>query len=66
MLTINECVPPLARRLNDLGITNFKELYRFGVLKKIDVAQEKKYFGGRSGNKEEPNSNVQINDIEQP
>ena len=41
-----------------MGIRNFKELYRFGVQKEGDVAQEKKYFGERSGNKEGPSSNV--------
>ena len=64
MLTIDGCIPPLARKLNDIWIRNFKELYRFGVQKETDVAQEKRFYGGRSGNKEGPSSNVYINAIE--
>ena len=63
MLAIDGCIPPLARKLNDIGIRNFEELYRFGVQKETDVAQEKRFYGGRSRNKEGPNSNVQINAI---
>ena len=49
-----------------MGIKNFEELYRFRVQKEGDVAQEKKYFGGKSGNKEGSSSNVQINAIDRP
>ena len=66
MIAIDGCIPPLARKLNDMGIGNFEELYRFGVQKEGDVAQEKKHFSGRSGNKEGPSSNVQINAIDRP
>ena len=58
MLAIDGYILPLARKLNDMGIRNFEELYRFGVQKEGDVAQKKKYFRGRSGNKERPSSNV--------
>ena len=30
-LAIEVCVPPLASKLKDMGIRDFKELYRFGV-----------------------------------
>ena len=66
MLAIDGCIPPLARKLNDMGIMNFEELHSFGIQKETDVAQEKKHFGERSGNKERPSNNVQINAIEQP
>ena len=42
LLAIEGCIPPLARKLNDLGIRNFEELYRFRVQKETDVAQEKR------------------------
>ena len=66
MIAIDGCIPPLARKLNDIGIQNFEELYRFGVQKEGDVTQEKKYFGGRTGNKEGPSTNIQINAIDRP
>ena len=31
MIAMDGCSPVLARKLRDLGIRNFKELYRFGV-----------------------------------
>ena len=30
-LAIEACVPPLASKLKDMGIRDFKELYHFGV-----------------------------------
>ena len=30
-LAIEACVPPLASKLKDMGIKDFKELYYFGV-----------------------------------
>ena len=61
-------IPVLSKKLGDLGIRNFEELYRFGVQKESDLAQEKKFFSGRMGNRNEasPNNNVQINDIRLP
>ena len=54
------CVPVLSKKLGDLGIYNFEELYRFGVQKESDLAQEKKIFSGRTGNRNAagPSSNV--------
>ena len=63
MIAIEGSAPPLARKLKDLGIRNFKELYEIEVKKEVDVAQEKKFFGGRTGGEEGPSSNVQINAI---
>ena len=61
-------VPALSKKLGDLGIRNFEELYRFGVQKESDLAQEKKFFSGRSGNRNIAGSsgNVQVNSIRQP
>ena len=61
-------VPALSKKLGDLGIHNFEELYQFGVQKETDLAQEKKFFSGRSGNRNvaSSSSNVQINSIRQP
>ena len=53
MIVIKECVLPLSQKLRDLGIQNFEELYKFEVQKESDLAQENKFFIGRSGaNKE--------------
>lgn len=62
------CVQTLSTKLADLGIRNFEELYRFGVQKESELAQKKRLFGGRSGNKDVvgPSSNVQINAVRQP
>ena len=30
-IAIEACIPPLASKLKDMGIRNFKELYYFGV-----------------------------------
>ena len=38
VIAIEGCAPQLARKLKDLGIRNFEELYRFGVQKEGDVA----------------------------
>ena len=45
------CITALSKKLEDLGIRNFEELYRFGVQKELDLAQKKKFFGGRPGNR---------------
>ena len=65
MLAMEGCVPTLSKKLKDLGIRNFEELYRFRVQKESDLAQEKRFFGGRSGNKDgvSSSSNVHINTI---
>ena len=44
-------VPVFSKKLGDLRIHNFEELYRFGVQKESNLVQEKKFFGRRSGNK---------------
>ena len=67
-------VPMLSRKLRDLGIRNFEELHRFGVQKEFDLAQDKKYFIGRTSGREGtrssgmigPTHNVQINAIREP
>ena len=64
----------LSRKLRDLGIKNFKELYKFGVQKESDLTQDNKFFSGRtsgiegigSSNIVGPSHNVQINAIGQP
>ena len=68
MLAMEGCVSTLSRKLKDLGIHNFEELHRFGVQKELDLVQEKRFFGGRFGNKDGvgSKSNVQINAIRQP
>ena len=58
MLAIDGCIPPLAKKLNDMGIQNFEEFYRFKVQKETDVAHEKRFYKGKSRNKEGPSSNV--------
>ena len=65
MIAMEGCVPPLYKKLRDLGIHNFEELYRFGVQKESDLAQEKKFFRGRTGGKEGigASNNVQINEV---
>ena len=30
-IAIETCIPPLASKLKDMGITDFNELYHFGV-----------------------------------
>ena len=67
MLAMEGCVMTLSRKLKDLGIRNFKELYRFEIQKESDLAQEKRFFRGRSRNKDGvgSSSNVQINTIRQ-
>ena len=67
IIAIKGYAPQLARKLKDLGIQNFKDLYKFGVQKEGDVAQKKRTFSGRTGGKEgSGSSNVQINTIGQP
>ena len=62
------CVPTLSRKLKDLGIHNFEELYRFRIQKESNLAQEKRFFGGRAQNKDGvgSSSNIQINTVRQP
>ena len=68
IIAMEGCVPVLSKKLGDLVICNFEELYRFGVKKESDLAQEKKFFNGRAGNKNAagPSNNVQINAISPP
>ena len=74
MIVMEGYVPILFKKLRDLGIRNFKELYRFGVQKESDLAQDKKYFSGRTSGREDtgsssmigPSHNVQINAIREP
>ena len=64
----------LSRKLRDLGIRNFEELHKFRVQKEFDLAQDKKFFSGRTLGREGAGSssivgsshNVQINAIEEP
>ena len=37
IIAIEACIPPMANKLKDMGIRNFKELYRFGVQVKADL-----------------------------
>ena len=37
MIVIEACIPPLADKLKDIGIRDFKDLYRFGVQVKADL-----------------------------
>ena len=43
VMAMEGCVLPLSKKLRDLGIINFEELYRFMVQKESDLAQEKKF-----------------------
>ena len=67
-IAIEGYVSALSKKLGDLGIHNFEELYRFRVQKESDLVQEKRFFGERSRNKNvaSSSSNVQINTIKQP
>ena len=64
----------LSKKLRDLGIRNFEELHKFGVQKESDLAQDKKFFSGRTSGREGTGSsnimgsshNVQINAIKEP
>ena len=38
IISMEGCVPVLSKKLEDLGIRNFEELYRFGVQKESDLA----------------------------
>ena len=68
IIAMEGCVPVLSKKLGDLGIRNFKKLYRFGVQKESDLVQEKKFFSGRTANRTAagPSNNVQINAIRPP
>ena len=37
MIAIEACIPPLANKLKDMGIRDFKELYHFGVQVEADL-----------------------------
>ena len=37
MIAIQACIPPLANKLKDMGIRDFKDLYRFGVQVEADL-----------------------------
>ena len=65
IIAMEGCVPALSKKLGDLGIRNFEELYRFGVQKESEFAQEKKFFGGRPKNRNTASSsnNVKLNAI---
>ena len=73
-IVIEGCVLMLSRKLRDLGIRNFEELHKFGVQKESDLAQDKKFFSGRTSGREGIGSsnmvglshNVQINAIREP
>ena len=60
IIAMEGCVSALSKKLKDLGIRNFKELYRFRVQKESDLAHEKKYFGGRLGNRNAASSSSNI------
>ena len=74
MIVMEDCVPMISRKLRDLGIRNFEELHRFGVQKESDLAQDKKYFRGRTSGRDEtrsssmisPSHNLLINEINKP
>ena len=68
IIAMEGCVPPLSKKLGDLRSRNFEELYRFGVQKESDLAQEKKFFSGRTATRTAagPSNNVQINAIRPP
>ena len=68
IIAMEGCVPALSKKLGDLRIRNFEELYRFEVEKESDLAQENKFFSGRTGNRNAagPSNNVHINAIRPP
>ena len=37
MIAIEACIPPLANKLKDMGIRDFKNLYHFGVQIEVDL-----------------------------
>ena len=51
IIAMEGCVPALSKKLGDLRIRNFEELYRFEVEKEYDLAQENKFFSGRTANR---------------
>ena len=59
-ITMEGYVSALSKKLGDLGIRNFEELYRFGVQKESDLAQEKRFFGGRPRNRNTGNSSNNV------
>ena len=73
-IVMEGCVSILFRKLRDLGIKNFEGLYKFGVQKESDLAQNKNFFSGRTSGRKGAGSsnivgqshNVQINVIGQP
>ena len=36
-IAVEACIPPIADKLNNMGIRNFEELYRFGVQAEGDM-----------------------------
>ena len=36
-IAIEACIPPIANKLKNMGIRDFKELYHFGVQVKADL-----------------------------
>ena len=43
MIAIEACIPPLANKLKDIGVRDFKELYRFGLQVEADLNLNKIY-----------------------
>ena len=37
IIAIEACIPPLTNKLKDMGIRDFKDLYRFGVQVEADL-----------------------------
>ena len=60
MIVIKGCFLQLSKKLRDLGIQNFEKMYRFGVQKESDLAQEKKFFGERSACKDAVSSSSNV------
>ena len=64
IISMEGCTPALSKKLRDLRIRNFEKLYRFGVQKESELAQEKKFFAGRPRNRNAASSsNIQVNAI---
>ena len=38
-IAVEACIPPLASKLKDMGIRDFKELYHFGVQVEANVIE---------------------------
>ena len=59
-ITMEGYVSALSKKLGELRIHNFNELYRFGVQRESNLAQEKRFFGGRSGNRNAVSSSSNV------